>query len=358
MDEILILGATGRAGRAIAAELLRDGHNVVLTGRDGERLSRTTDELANSSRSRPEAVIGADSARVIIERRPTVVVNTIGPFAATATAVVGACMRVGSHYVDLSNELHPVRMLLGRDTEATTFGVCLVTGAGYGVLATEALVQQLCDGHPVAQTVRVAAMPVADGVGPAVLTTAIDVAATGGWAYRGGALTKVRLGSQFERTPLPDGTTIPTVAVPTGELEAAHRASGAGEVVAATSEAPTGSAARLMLPLIGAGLRVGFIRRGLLRLVDRYRLAPPAHPGATSWAYASVTWSDGEIRRGWLHMGEGYAFTAKVAALVAGRLADGLGHPGAFTPGALFGPGLARDAGATLITPNKTKEPT
>jgi hypothetical protein len=42
-------------------------------------------------------------------------------------------------------------------------------------------------------------------------------------------------------------------------------------------------------------------------------------------------------------------FTARVATEVALRLARGQGRPGAFTPGALFGPELAGAAGGEFL---------
>lgn len=72
--------------------------------------------------------------------------------------------------------------------------------------------------------------------------------------------------------------------------------------------------------------------------------------GDISWAYARLEWPDGTGRQAWLRTGEGYGFTAKVAAHTAARLSDGQGRPGAFTPGALFGAELARGAGAQIIS--------
>ena len=37
-DEVWVLGATGRTGRAVAARLVRDGVAPVLVGRSRERL--------------------------------------------------------------------------------------------------------------------------------------------------------------------------------------------------------------------------------------------------------------------------------------------------------------------------------
>jgi hypothetical protein len=62
-----------------------------------------------------------------------------------------------------------------------------------------------------------------------------------------------------------------------------------------------------------------------------------------------VTWPDGEVREGWLRAPEAMAFTTRVLAEVALRLARGDGRPGAYTPGALFGPELAEAAGAQFV---------
>ena len=80
---------------------------------------------------------------------------------------------------------------------------------------------------------------------------------------------------------------------------------------------------------------------------------PPANAGDVSWAYARLEWADGTRREAWLRTGEGYTFTARVAASVATRLVEGSGRPGAFTPGALFGAELARLAGAEMLSSNE-----
>jgi short subunit dehydrogenase-like uncharacterized protein len=80
------------------------------------------------------------------------------------------------------------------------------------------------------------------------------------------------------------------------------------------------------------------------------RLTPPANSGDVSWAYARLEWADGSRREAWLRTGEGYAFTARVAALAAERLGGGAAAPGAFTPGALFGAEVARLAGGEIVT--------
>ncbi len=348
MQTIWVLGATGKGGRAIASELVGGDADVVLVGRDHDRLAAVSASLGGQNRtivSSGPAQLGA----LIAAEKPTVVVNAIGPFGETSAPLSRACLAAGSHYVDLANELPPVQALLNMDANARNGGVTLVTGAGFGVLATEALVIELRRGRPEAARATVAAMPAVDGLGSAVLSSVIDAVAYGGRRYRDGRLVRTRLGAEHAWIPLPDLPAIRALAVPTGELAAAHRASGASDVVAFSSEMPSGRTVRAVLPMLSALLAARPIRAGAQRLVDRARLTP-ATPGEISWAYAGLEWPDGTHREAWLRTGEGYGFTARVAAHTAAWIAGGQGRPGAFTPGALFGAALARSAGAHIIT--------
>jgi short subunit dehydrogenase-like uncharacterized protein len=78
---IWVFGATGRGGRAIARELVDTGADVVLLGRDRDRLAAVAASLGERVRSRVTS--GPDELTTLITaQRPAVVVNTVGPFTA------------------------------------------------------------------------------------------------------------------------------------------------------------------------------------------------------------------------------------------------------------------------------------
>jgi short subunit dehydrogenase-like uncharacterized protein len=342
MSEIWVLGATGRCGRAIAGLLA--GQELVLVGRDPVRLGEVA--AATGGRavrgSSPEGI-----AEALRTAAPAVVVNTVGPFTGTPL-IEGA-----GHYVDLANELSAITGVLARHDEAVAAGRTLVTGAGFGVLATESAALRLCEGRPAPARLRVDAIPAitnAPGrVGEALAGTVIDAFVAGGRRYRDGRLVRARLGSDFARFALPDGGTAETGALPTGELVAAFRASGAGEVVAASGEAPAGRLVRALLPAAAALLSIPAVGRFAKRRLATVAVPQREAPRAYSWARARGEWPDGTVREQWLRATEGMAFTAAVAAEVARRLARGEGKPGAYTPGALFGSSLAEAAGGFFV---------
>ena len=156
--EVWILGGTGRSARAIAAGLVSRGIAPVLVGRDAARLTEAAGQAgAAGSRTLTAGSVEAMTAE-IRRQQPAVVINTIGPFTATAPLITQACL-AGSDYVDLANDVAAVSALLGMNGAAATVGRTLVTGAGFGVTATESVVVKLCEGRPAPARVRVDMVP-------------------------------------------------------------------------------------------------------------------------------------------------------------------------------------------------------
>ena len=349
---IWILGATGRAGRAVAARLAGDGHSLVLVGRDAARLNRVARQLGNGATIRVAGSL-TDMAGLIAQQRPGIVLNTIGPFIRTATPIIQACPP-GTHYVDLSNELASVQALLALHDQAVSARSTYVTGAGFGVLATESVVLALCEDRPPASRVRCAAIPAVASepgrLGDSLAATITEGLSFGGRRYEGGQLVRTRLLGDFERVSLPDGRIVGTASAPSGELEAARRASGAPFVVASTSIVPSAPILRAMLPALLAVMKIAPVRRFAMRRMSSIEVKQTAvKEPQVSWSHARVAWSSDEARQGWLRTGDAMDFTADVMARVAARLVTGDGAPGAYTPGALFGHQIASDCGGEIM---------
>ncbi len=357
-NDVWILGATGRVGRAVAARLVESNIVPVLVGRDRERLS----QLAASLEKELQTIVAASPEKIATEisrQRPAIVINTIGPFTETTVLIARACLPY-SHYLDLANDVISTSALLALHEEAVAAGCTLVTGAGFGVLATESVVMKLCQDRPTPDRVRtdaLASVEIEAGVlGEALAATIIDGLPYGGRYYKNGRLMRNRVGSNLTNITLPDGSSVAAASVPFGELVAAQRASGASYVLAASSEIPTGPAVRAILPLAIALSYSKPLRTLAKRRLARLKLSARKRPREYSWGHPSVQWPDGTDLQGWLRIGDAQAFTAMVAAKVAEWPLTGKGRPGAYTPGALFGPELAEAAGGEFLVPTLLKE--
>jgi short subunit dehydrogenase-like uncharacterized protein len=313
--DVLLLGAAGTMGRLVAAELAERGMSIGLAGRDAEALTQLAPRLSpRGARSEVFTVDVADQESVTeAAAQARVVLSTVGPFTRSAGQVVEACLAVDVSYVDIANEWSAVRHLLDRDGEARGRGVTLVSGAGFGVVATEALVLRLLgDSAITPDRVRVAGAPGVASRSEGVAATIREAMGQGAISYRDG---------QVVREPLGTGATVLTFGGegrsvfpgPVGDLEAARMASGAPEVVAYVPD--------------------------------------PSARGAdsASYAWAEVSWPDGRVETAELRLGDGNAATASIAAETVAQVLAREGS-GAWTPCRLFGAALLTQATDARIT--------
>lgn len=350
--DIWILGATGNIGKALVARLDAQGvTGVVVIGRSGERLESAFRALEGRVDRRVLPDLGSMIAAVSAER-PRIIVNLMGSYAETAVPLAMACMPSGC-YVDLSIDNSTLADLVDLHELAKRAESTIVGGAGFGVLATEALVVRLCDGMPTPSRVDIDALSSyssQDGtIGDAFAVTSVDVMTIGGRAYRNGRLVPVPLASNLRRHVLPDGTTVTSAAVPSGELFAAHVASGSPSIDFTSALAPTAPLVRAVLPLLSRLLKAPSIRRTMIRRMAAVTTKQAPRPRPYSWGHAVVEWPDGTIREGWLRAEDAMDFTADVLTVVVRAMLAGTAPIGAFTPAAAFGAALATDAGATFV---------
>ena len=348
--DVWILGATGRIGRAVATRLARCGVRMTLVGRGLEELRQMASTLPGGDSAATRIVVADNIERMveaIARDRPSVVLNTLGKYTESAEPLARACL-YGAHYIDLAVDLQAMQGLLALHREAVAAGSTMVTGAGFGVLATEAVVAKLCEGRPTPLDVRVDALASvatqAGRTGDAFAATALNVLTTGGRRFEGGRLVRSRLASMLLTHRTPDGQTVKSASVPIGELLAAQRASGAPNVVATSALAPTAPLVRALLPLVGLLMAMPPVARFAARQMASAPLKPAPRPREHSWGHAVVTWPDGSRREGWLQADDAMDYTANVVVAVLECLAAGTAKPGAYTPAAAFGPEIAVSA--------------
>lgn len=102
MQKVAVFGAYGHTGRFVVAELRERGFVPVLSGRDAGKLARLASE--SGFEARPASVDDPASLDRALDGAAAVI-NTAGPFAATAAPVVEAALRAGIPYVDVAAEI-------------------------------------------------------------------------------------------------------------------------------------------------------------------------------------------------------------------------------------------------------------
>jgi saccharopine dehydrogenase-like NADP-dependent oxidoreductase len=107
MKKLMIYGATGYTGRMAAEHAKAQGLDVVIAGRNGEKLESLAAQLGVPYRVFIADVQSAESLEGI-----GVLLNFAGPFAQTADALMQACIEAKVDYLDITAEINVYRLAL------------------------------------------------------------------------------------------------------------------------------------------------------------------------------------------------------------------------------------------------------
>ncbi len=142
---VLILGGYGVFGRRIAANLARHEEiDLVIAGRDAGAAA-TLARALGVARVRSMAVdLGRPEAlSTLVAARPSVIVDTAGPFQARNLALPRRCAERGIHYVDIADSRARVADIASLDAAARLEHAAIVSGASTVPALTTAIVDEL-----------------------------------------------------------------------------------------------------------------------------------------------------------------------------------------------------------------------
>ena len=136
----LLYGATGYVGAEMARLAIAYGLRPVLAGRDALKLEKMASELGVECR-----VFDLQDPDKIEQalKDVAVVLHCAGPFLYTFKPVIEACLKTGTHYLDITGEMPVYEGIAARDAEARKRGVMLLPGAGFDVVPTDCLALHL-----------------------------------------------------------------------------------------------------------------------------------------------------------------------------------------------------------------------
>jgi short subunit dehydrogenase-like uncharacterized protein len=185
-SDFLLYGATGFVGDAAARLAIQSSLRPILAGRDPAKLERQATELGVEYRAfRLDDSTAMDRALKTVP----VVLHCAGPFQYTSRPMAEACLRTGTHYLDLTGEIPVYEALAARDVEAKTRGIMLLPGVGFDVVPTDCLAMHLKQRLPSATHLTLAFQSEGPGgVPPGTQRTAIELIPFGNRVRRNGRL--------------------------------------------------------------------------------------------------------------------------------------------------------------------------
>lgn len=344
----LIYGANGYTGRLMVEQALAAGLSPIVAGRNAEALAALA--ARHGLEHRVFALDNPSTIDACLEG-VAVVIHCAGPFSRTAVPMAESCLRVKTHYLDVTGEVSVFEALAARHDDAVLAGVMLMPGVGFDVVPSDCLAVHVKARCPGAVVLRLGILGIGASMSHGTATTMVENLHRGGLVRRAGELVKVRPGMLTRSFDFGRGPRL-AMAVPWGDLATAWRSTGIPDIetyFAATRGMVWGARAGGFMPwLIGSGL----VQKMLKRRVD----ARPAGPTdeerakARSIIVAEAESADGQKVTSRLVTPNGYTLTALAGVEIARRVLDGGWKAGFQTPGLVYGadfilglPGVSRE---------------
>lgn len=139
---VLIIGGYGNFGSYIARSLADDDDiRLLIGGRSESKAAAFIATLAPAHAAEAHVIdIDGDLTQALEDIAPDIVVHTTGPFQTQDHRVAQACIKQGSHYLDLADARHFVATIGTLDVAARAAGVLVVSGASSVPCLTAAII--------------------------------------------------------------------------------------------------------------------------------------------------------------------------------------------------------------------------
>ncbi|HVJ53212.1 MAG TPA: saccharopine dehydrogenase NADP-binding domain-containing protein [Aliidongia sp.] len=330
---LMIYGATGYTGKLLARVAKERGLAPILAGRSADRLKPVADALGFTWRAIDLADAAAlDAGLADIDT----VLHIAGPFSHTSRSMLDACLRTGTHYLDITGEIDVFEACAARDGEAQAAGIMVMPGVGFDVVPTDCLAAHLKSRLPDATELTLAL----GGLGHmsrGTAKTGIEGIAHGVRLRRAGKIvegkTALRREIDFNEGPRR------TVAVGWGDVSTAFHSTGIPDITVYFEATPQLDRMADLGPFGRWFLSRGPVQNWLKRWADRQPEGPSEAQRAAgrSEIVGEVANAAGERRRVRLTTPEGYSLTAMTGLEIARRVLNGAAVPGFQTPSRVFG---------------------
>lgn len=323
MKTLMIYGATGYTGRMAAEHATALGLDVVIAGRNGEKLASLAARLEV-----PYRVFTPDEQAAESLDGVGVLLNFAGPFAQTAAPLMQACIKAGVDYLDITAEINVYRLAERLGAQAAEAGVMLLPGVGWDVVPTDCLAMHVARRVQDPQSLRVA-LQVAGSMSRGSALSVSEIIGAGLLARVDGQLVATP-DAQAQHFDFGEG---PALCAPLsfGDLVTAWHSTGIPNIA-------------MFVHITGDAFPEG----DLSLLPD----GPSAQQREAhrACAVAEVTGADGSVARSVIETVNGYTYTPLAALAAARRVLGGERRPGFETPARVFGEGFAETiAGTTII---------
>jgi len=334
----IIYGSYGYTGQLIAEKVADYHSNVILSGRNEEKLKKQSEELGLAY----EAADLSDSDMMDeLLSDAHLVIHCAGPFIHTWKPMLDACIRNGCHYLDITGEIPVFEGIKARNKEISDAGIMAIPGTGFDVVPTDCLALFLKKQLPDAHQLELAFMGLGGGVSHGTAQTMAENLGSGGAVRQDGKIISVP--AAFKTRTIDFGSKTRTAAsIPWGDVSTAHFTTGIDNIVVYTAMKQSAIRWLKFSNWIAPVLRLEAVRSLAKKQIGKKVTGPDqaTREEGKSYIWGEVKNKSGETVSAREVTPEGYRLTALSSLHIAQKVDSGDFVIGYQTPASAYGEDL------------------
>ncbi len=341
----MIYGATGYTGKLVARTAKALGMRPIVAGRNEARLKSVAGQHGFEFRAFD---LGDTAALTEVLSEVDAVLHIAGPFSQTSKAMLDACMRTGTHYLDITGEIDVFEACAARDEEARKAGIMVMPGVGFDVVPSDCLAAHMKARMPDAVELTLAI----SGLGQmsrGTAKTGVESVGKGTRVRRDGQIVTLKTPPRGE-FDFGQGAKA-SIAIGWGDVATAYHSTGIPYITVFFEASPQLEE----MAELGAFKRWiasrGFMQRKLKAQIDQQPEGPSDAERRAGYSIlvgeAFNAAGDKAVSR--LKTPEGYTLTAMTSLEIIRRVLAGDAQPGFQTPSLAFGPGFITEFDGCLL---------
>jgi short subunit dehydrogenase-like uncharacterized protein len=333
--QFLIYGATGFTGKLTARTATEKGLRPILAGRNEAKLKAIAQPLGLQYR-----VFDLSDAAAIDAALGQVdaVLHIAGPFSATSKPMADACLRTGTHYLDITGEIDVFEALAQRDEEARKAGIMLLPGAGFDVVPSDCLALHLKQKLPDATDLKIYIGGL-NALSRGTAKSMMEAVPSGARVRREGRIITLSTRPKETTCDFGEGAT-PTIVIPWGDVSTAYYSTKIPNIEVRMAATPQIRAGANMPHVVRKLVGTSVVQSLLKARIDRMPEGP--NEDVLRAGYRVLVGvacnARGQTVRARLRTSQGYLLTAQTGTEITRRIVAGEGKPGFQTPSLVFGP--------------------
>jgi len=341
----VIYGSYGYTGRLISEEAARLNRNIVLSGRNEQKLKQQANELGVPYLA---ADISVPLQMNNLLHDAHLVIHCAGPFVHTWKPMLDACIRNHCHYLDITGEIGVFEGIKARNEEIANAGIMAMPGTGFDVVPTDCLALYLKKQLPDANRLELAFMGLDGGVSHGTAQTMAENLGNGGAARQNGKIKQVP--AAWKTRTIDFGVKTRTAAsIPWGDVSTAYFTTGIENIVVYTSMKRSAIRWLKVSNWIAPVLRLSPVRSFVKKLISKNVTGPnqTAREEGKSYIWGEVKNEKGYTVTARQSTPEGYRLTALSSLHITQKVGSGNFKTGYQTPASAYGEDLILEIDGT-----------